>query len=165
MAAETALRPILANGTAMSAHRPNVHTMGDGPARWFRRNRRVRWAASGSAAPPTSLELRRIRCRRERWTRRPPPAGSGLLRDRRAGRNHRTCMRGVFDDVGGHGCPLRIARSGHPWPPTSSNARPPLDPNRNHPDSRWLPNGTPRNLICTFHRLRGRLILNIMPTL
>ena len=43
-----------------------------GRRRWFRRNRRAGWASSGSAAPPKSLEIRRIRCRREQWTRRPP---------------------------------------------------------------------------------------------
>ena len=49
MAAETTpLRPILADGTAMSAHRPIVHTMGDGPARWFGRNRPAGRAASAS---------------------------------------------------------------------------------------------------------------------
>ena len=48
------------------------------------------------------------------------------------------------------------------WPSMAAciTKRPsPLDPKRNHPNSRWLPNGMPGNVIGTFHRLRGRLIL------
>ena len=154
MAAETALRPILANGTAISAHRPNVHTMGDGPARWFRRNRRAGWAASGSAAPPKSLEMRCIRCRRERWTRRPPrPVLASSAIAVRGGIIDHVCagflmMSAAMDARSGSPGVAIHGRRHHRTPP-------PLDPNRNHPDSRWLPNDTSRNFIATFHRLRG----------
>ena len=51
MAAETALRPILTNGTLMPTHRPNVHTMVDGPTRWFCRKRRAGWEQAAPQPP------------------------------------------------------------------------------------------------------------------